>query len=43
MKEPGIGREGSHYGVDVFIAVKYLCMGASLKRATDPPHRCALA
>ena len=28
MKESGIGREGSHYGLDEFMEVKYLCMGA---------------
>jgi len=27
MKESGIGREGSHYGIDEFLEVKYLCMG----------------
>ncbi len=27
MKESGIGREGSHYGLDEFLEVKYLCMG----------------
>lgn len=27
MKESGIGREGSRYGIDEFIEVKYLCMG----------------
>ena len=27
MKESGIGREGSHYGLDDFLEVKYLCMG----------------
>ncbi len=27
MKESGIGREGSHYGIDEFIEIKYLCMG----------------
>lgn len=26
MKESGIGREGSKYGIDEFIEVKYLCM-----------------
>jgi succinate-semialdehyde dehydrogenase/glutarate-semialdehyde dehydrogenase len=26
-KESGIGREGSHYGMDEFLEVKYLCMG----------------
>ncbi len=27
MKESGVGREGSHYGIDEFLEVKYLCMG----------------
>jgi succinate-semialdehyde dehydrogenase/glutarate-semialdehyde dehydrogenase len=27
MKESGIGREGSKYGLDEFMEVKYLCMG----------------
>ncbi|WP_221930882.1 NAD-dependent succinate-semialdehyde dehydrogenase [Telmatospirillum sp. J64-1] len=27
MKQSGIGREGSKYGIDDFIEVKYLCMG----------------
>jgi len=26
VKESGIGREGSHYGIDEFVEVKYLCM-----------------
>ena len=27
MKESGLGREGSRYGLDEFMEVKYLCMG----------------
>ena len=27
MKESGIGREGSHQGIDEYLEVKYLCMG----------------
>src|ERR1700730_3647810 len=27
MKQSGIGREGSHYGIDEYIEVKYLCFG----------------
>ena len=27
VKESGIGREGSHYGVDEFIDIKYMLMG----------------
>ena len=34
MKESGIGREGSKYGIEEFLEVKYLCMAAS---TADPP------
>jgi succinate-semialdehyde dehydrogenase/glutarate-semialdehyde dehydrogenase len=27
IKESGIGREGSHYGLEDYLEVKYLCMG----------------
>jgi succinate-semialdehyde dehydrogenase / glutarate-semialdehyde dehydrogenase len=27
VKESGLGREGSHYGIDDFIEVKYMCFG----------------
>ncbi len=27
VKESGLGREGSHYGIDDFVEIKYLCMG----------------
>ena len=27
VKQSGLGREGSHYGIDEFMEVKYLCMG----------------
>ncbi len=27
VKESGIGREGSKYGIEEFVEVKYLCMG----------------
>ena len=27
IKESGIGREGSKYGIDDFIEIKYLCLG----------------
>ena len=27
VKESGLGREGSKYGLDDFMEVKYLCMG----------------
>ena len=32
VKESGIGREGSKYGMDDFIEIKYLCMGESTVR-----------
>ena len=27
VKESGVGREGSKYGMDDFLEIKYLCMG----------------
>ncbi|MBE2293932.1 MAG: aldehyde dehydrogenase family protein, partial [Phycisphaerales bacterium] len=27
MKESGLGREGSKYGIDEYLEIKYLCMG----------------
>lgn len=27
IKESGLGREGSHYGIDEFVYIKYLCFG----------------
>ena len=27
MKESGIGREGSKYGIEDYLEIKYLCMG----------------
>ena len=27
MKESGIGREGSKYGIEEYLEIKYLCMG----------------
>jgi succinate-semialdehyde dehydrogenase/glutarate-semialdehyde dehydrogenase len=27
VKESGIGREGSKYGIDDYLEIKYLCMG----------------
>jgi succinate-semialdehyde dehydrogenase / glutarate-semialdehyde dehydrogenase len=27
VKQSGLGREGSHYGMDEFVEVKYLCFG----------------
>jgi succinate-semialdehyde dehydrogenase/glutarate-semialdehyde dehydrogenase len=27
VKQSGLGREGSHYGLDEFLEIKYLCFG----------------
>ena len=27
MKQSGLGREGSKYGLDEFLEVKYVCLG----------------
>ena len=27
VKESGLGREGSHYGLDEYLEIKYLCLG----------------
>ncbi|MCZ6740569.1 MAG: aldehyde dehydrogenase family protein, partial [Alphaproteobacteria bacterium] len=27
VKESGTGREGSKYGIDEFVEVKYMCLG----------------
>ena len=35
MKESGFGREGSKYGVDDFLEIKYLCMGGITKGAVS--------
>ena len=32
VKESGIGREGSKYGLEEFVAIKYLCLGGLSKR-----------
>ena len=29
MKSSGLGREGSHYGIEDYLEIKYLCMGIS--------------
>ena len=31
VKQSGLGREGSHFGMDDYIEIKYLCMGDILK------------
>ena len=30
VKESGIGREGSKYGIDEYLEMKYLCLGGSI-------------
>jgi succinate-semialdehyde dehydrogenase/glutarate-semialdehyde dehydrogenase len=32
LKESGIGREGSKYGIDEWLEIKYLCMGGVEQR-----------
>jgi succinate-semialdehyde dehydrogenase/glutarate-semialdehyde dehydrogenase len=27
MKESGLGREGSRYGIEEYLEIKYLCIG----------------
>ena len=27
VKQSGLGREGSHYGIEEFLEIKYLCFG----------------
>ena len=36
VKESGIGREGSKYGMDDFVEIKYLCMGGSTGSEAAP-------
>jgi succinate-semialdehyde dehydrogenase/glutarate-semialdehyde dehydrogenase len=31
VKQSGLGREGSHHGIDEYVEIKYLCMGDVLK------------
>jgi succinate-semialdehyde dehydrogenase/glutarate-semialdehyde dehydrogenase len=31
VKHSGLGREGSHYGMDDYVEIKYLCVGDILK------------
>jgi succinate-semialdehyde dehydrogenase/glutarate-semialdehyde dehydrogenase len=32
MKESGVGREGSKYGMDEYLEIKYLCLGGLEKK-----------
>ena len=31
VKQSGLGREGSHYGIEDYLEIKYLCLGDILK------------
>ena len=31
VKQSGLGREGSHHGIDDYVEIKYLCVGDILK------------
>ena len=33
MKQSGFGREGSHYGIEEYLEIKYLCIGGLGDRA----------
>jgi succinate-semialdehyde dehydrogenase/glutarate-semialdehyde dehydrogenase len=33
MKQSGLGREGSRYGIDEYLEMKYLCMGGTAPQA----------
>jgi len=35
IKESGIGREGSRYGIDDFLEIKYLCMGGITRSGSN--------
>jgi hypothetical protein len=39
VKQSGLGREGSHYGMDEFVEVKYLCFGGIEAPKSPPPSR----
>ena len=32
VKESGLGREGSQYGIDDYLELKYMCMGNIVER-----------
>jgi succinate-semialdehyde dehydrogenase/glutarate-semialdehyde dehydrogenase len=36
VKQSGLGREGSHHGMDDYVEIKYLCMGDILKSPGSP-------
>ncbi len=31
VKQSGLGREGSHHGIDDYVEIKYLCIGDILR------------
>ena len=31
IKQSGLGREGSHFGMDEYLEIKFLCLGDILK------------
>jgi succinate-semialdehyde dehydrogenase/glutarate-semialdehyde dehydrogenase len=31
VKQSGLGREGSHHGIDEYVEIKYLCVGDVLR------------
>ena len=35
MKESGIGREGSKYGIEEYLEIKYLCLGGLEKPSVE--------
>ncbi len=39
MKESGIGREGSKYGIDEYLEIKYLCLGGLEPPRAGTPER----
>lgn len=43
IKQSGRGREGSKYGVDDYLELKYLCFGGSRAKARHKPSTCGLA
>ena len=37
VKQSGIGREGSKYGVEEYLNLKYICMGGIRERSVATP------
>lgn len=33
VKQSGLGREGSHYGIEDYLEMKYVCLGSIRERA----------